>query len=176
MSYTKLGLVKVTALAALCAAGLGMPHSANAGGFFGYSGHDGHNRYSVSIGLGGPYYGGGYYRPRAYYYAPRRYYSYAYAPSYYDYSYAPAYYPGYDAYYNGAYGGGYYGGGVSYGISYGGSYGRGWDRDDRRWRGDHDRDDRRPGGWDRNHYRYDSTAHGSDDNNDNGRTQRPVQH
>jgi len=160
---TKLNMFKLAAVALCCAAGVGATQFAHADGFrVGYSsGWHNHSRYNVSIGLGGGYYGG-YYGPR-YYYAPRYY-----APRPYYYSYAPApcyapyYYDGYACNYApvGYYNNGYYGPNVAIGFSnygYGGR--RYWDRDDRRWRdGDGDRDDRRPGGWDRGHYRNNAPA------------------
>ncbi|HEV2606746.1 MAG TPA: hypothetical protein VGT79_02070 [Xanthomonadaceae bacterium] len=153
---TMLGMLKLAAVALCFAAGVGATQFAHAGGFgMGYNGWHHHSNYNVSIGLGGGYYGGGYYGPRySYapsYYAPRPYY-YGYAPCY-----APYYYNGYacvpqyyasPGYYNNN---GYYGQGVSIGYSnygyggYNGYYGG-------RRGGDGDRDDRRPGGWDRGHY------------------------
>ena len=157
--------IKLVALAVCCAAGLGMTHAANAGGWldnaFRHDGfhHHGHDRYSISIGFNSGYYGSGYrsgyYRPRPYYYTPRTYaYYYDGAPAYYAYDDYPSYY--YDDEYPvdyGYYGSGsydnvnYYGGGGSY---YGGGYRHGWDRDDRRW---YDHDGRHDRDWDhdRNH-------------------------
>jgi len=141
---TRLGMLKLAAVALCCAAGVGATQFAHADSFgIGYSGWNHHSRYNVSIGLGGGYWGG-YYGPRYYYapryYAPRPYY-YAYAPCY-----APYYFDGYTCvpyapprYY---YGSGYYGPGISIGSSnYGYGYGGYpyWNR----WHNDHDRDDRR---------------------------------
>lgn len=138
---TRLGFVKLTALAAVCAVGFGMTPFAHADGIsIGYhSGWHGHSRYSVSVGLGSGYYGGGYYyAPR--YYAPRYY-----AP-------APVYYYPSDSYYDDDdypnYG--YYNSYPAYRVTYS-NYGRGYyDRDNyrqRRW----NRDDRRGWGGDRDH-------------------------
>jgi hypothetical protein len=156
--------IKLAALAVFCAAGLGITHAANAGGWIdhalrhdGIYHHGGHDHYSISIGLNSGYYGGGYnsgyYRPRSYYYAPSSYY-YS-APAYYAYDdsypgsyyddaypvdygyYEPSSYYGPSSYYNVSYyggGGGYYGG--SY---YGGGYRHGWDRNGGHWH-DHDSD------------------------------------
>ena len=103
---TKLGLIKLSALAVCCAFGFSMTQLAHADGFsIGYrsgghwDGHD-HGRYSVSVGVGSPGYYGGYYAPRRHgYYAPQHYYyapSYSYYDadpyySYYDYDDAPSY-------------------------------------------------------------------------------------
>ena len=132
---TKLGFVKLTVLAAVCAVGLGMTQFARADGISigyhgGWYGH-GHSRYSVSIGLGSGYYGGGYYyAPR--HYAPRPVYYYPRDPYYYDDSYYyDDYYPSY----------GYYDSYPSYSISYS-NYGRGYDRDDYYRHRDWDRDGR----------------------------------
>ena len=145
---TRLGMLKLAAVALCCAAGVGATQFAHAQRFgVGYSGWHHHSGYNVSIGLGGGYYGG-YYAPR--YYVPRPYYySYApapcYAPYYYNgYACVPAYYAA-PAYYDN----GYYGPSVSIGYSnygYGGYGGYRHGRD-----GDGDRDDRRPV-WDRGHY------------------------
>ncbi len=166
--------IKLALLAVCCAAGLGMTHAANAGGWLDHAlrhdgfHHHGHDRYSISIGLSSGYYGGGYhssyYRPRSYYYAPRRVSYYDYAPAYY------AYYDSYPGYYDSSYDddypvdygyygpSSYYGGSYYIGSYYSGGYRHDWDRDDRHgrdhdswhdhdgWRG-HDRD----GGHDHSH-------------------------
>jgi len=156
---TRLGMLKLAAVALCCAAGVGATQFAHAQSIgIGYNGWHHHSNYNVSIGLGGGYYGG-YYGPRYYaprYYAPRPYYySYAPAPCY-----APYYYNGYACapYYAPAYyGSGYYGPAISIGYSNYGYGGYGYGGGYRYWNryghdGDHDRDDRRPGGWDRHHY------------------------
>lgn len=171
MSHAKLGLAKTVALAIFCAAGLGAAHTANAGGWLGgafnYHGHDGHNRYNISIGFNDhARYRNGYYTPRYYSYARPYYSNYFTSVPVYGYYGAPTYYMSYDPYDNGYYDSGYYDSGyygpsAYYGASYypssyysvsyyrgsrGGWYGR--DRDDRReWNGGHgwyghgDRDD-----------------------------------
>lgn len=156
---TRLGMLKLAAIVLCCAAGVGATQFAHADSFgIGYNGWHHHSHYNVSIGLGGGY--GGYYGPRYYhaprYYAPRPYYyGYAPAPCYDPYYYngfacVPAYYT-YPGYYNN----GYFGPSLSIGYSnygYGGYNGYRWGRH----HGDGDGDDgggRRPGGWDRGHYR-----------------------
>ena len=158
---TKLGFVKLTALAAMCAVGLCMTQFARADGISigyqsGWHRHD-HSRYSVSVGLGSGYYGGGYYAPRRY--APRYY---APAPVYY-YPSDSYYYDGGPSYYDDDYPSyGYYERYPSYSFSYS-NYGRGYDRDDyyrhrdyggdgdRHWGGDRGGDHRDHDG-DRHHH------------------------
>ena len=135
----KLGLVKLTTLAVCCAFGFGMVSAAKADGFSigyhsgGHWGGQGHGHYSVSVGVGSPYYGG-YYAPRHRYYAPRSYYN---APSYSYYEPAPYYsdFNNDDGYYAPSYNSSYYRG-------YGHDYDRDdYDRDDRYSHRDYDRDD-----------------------------------
>jgi len=145
------GIVRLTALAALCALGLGVASPSHAdsisiGYHGGYHGHH-HSHYRVSIGLGSGFYGGGY------------------EPSYY----APVYFaPDRGDYYSGR---SYYGRDDYYRRrgGYRGDWGR-WDGDNRgpdpwdgrrhhnRWDGDRndwgrwDGDRNDWGRWDRDHY------------------------
>jgi hypothetical protein len=118
-------------LAVCCAATIGLTQPAKADSFgIGYhgGGHGWHHSgYSVSLGVGPAYYGGGYYAP-AYYSNAGCYYD------YYGYYNCRPYYPGY-------YGGPYYGPVVSYGVGFYGGYrggyrgGGGWHGGNGHWNG-----------------------------------------
>ena len=129
---------KLAVLAVCCAGAIGMTQPAKADSFsIGYHGggwggwH--HSGYSVSLGVGGPYYGGGYYYGGPVYYnGPRCFYD------YYGYYHCRPY--GYGGYYGPAWGVSYYGG---WGHPYrGGWYGHGW-YGNGGWHGNH--------GWKGNH-------------------------
>ena len=184
---TKLGFIKLTALAAVCALGFGVT-SANADGFRsghhgGWNGH-GHNRshFSLSINLANALFGGGYYNaPR--HHSRDRYYDYYGYNDNYGSNDNYAYYDGYNNYDPGY---GYYEPYPQYSIGfsysdrgYGDRYGHDrsyryrndgghWngdrgDRGARGWDGDHDQH----GGWDRDHYYND---HGGNYGGDADRT------
>ena len=142
---TKLGMLKLAALAALCAVGVGAMPFAHADSFsIGYhSGWHGHSRFGVSVGVGPVFYGGGGYYAPAYNNYPSCYYDY-----YGNYSCRPAYpvYYGGPGYYGGpvvAYGVSYYGGGGwwDHGVWHGGNGWRGgqgnWNGGQGNWHGGH---------------------------------------
>jgi len=161
---TRLGSIRLTALAAICALGFGIASSASASGFRndhygGWNGHSHHRSHiSLSINLANLLFRGGYYNAPRYRARDRYYDNYGYygsANNYYD-----NYYDGYyDSYNN--YGGNYryYDQYPQYSIGYS-YYDRGYrdHRDRDRWDRDRDyrghrydyRGDR--GGWDRDRH------------------------